>query len=122
MLAIEIWAVWLTAIGTLTLAGAAWRALNQLEETRRDRHVQILIAMGRRWESAEMTEALQKSRDYTPEALAGLAEEARTGEKGDPKRAAAEKKLIVLLRVPNYFEDAAFVSKVGRLEDELIAV
>jgi hypothetical protein len=111
---------WLIAGGTIGLALAALWALRELGEARSDRHVQILVAMGRRWESAEMTEALQDSRDYTPDALAELAIAARTGPKGDPTRAAAEKKFTVLLRVPNYFEDAGLISRVGRMADDLI--
>jgi hypothetical protein len=111
---------WLIAGGTIGLGCAALWALRVLGEARRDRHVQILVAMGRRWEASEMTAALQSSRDYTPKALAELAEAARTGPKGDPTRAAAEKKLIVLLRVPNYFEDAGLISRVARMEDDLI--
>jgi hypothetical protein len=66
-----------------------------------------------------MTEALQNSRDYTPHDLAALVEAARTGPKGDEARAAAEKKLIVLLRVPNYFEDAALIARKGRMDPDL---
>jgi hypothetical protein len=111
---------WLVAGGTIALALAALWALRAVGEARRDRHVQILVAMGRRWEAAEITEALQNSRDYTPNELALLVEASRTGPKGDPKRAVAEKKLIVLMRVPNYFEDAGLMSRVARMEDDLI--
>jgi hypothetical protein len=55
-----VWALWLTAVATVALvaatgvlAGAAWRALaqlgvalDQLEEVKRDRHVQVLDQMG----------------------------------------------------------------------------
>jgi hypothetical protein len=67
-----------------------------------------------------MTEALQNSRDYTPNELAALVVAARTGPKGDPTRAVAEKKLVVLIRVPNYFEDAGLIARVARMEDDLI--
>jgi hypothetical protein len=113
-------AVWITAVATIGLLLVAVFALQQLGEIKRDRDVQIMVAMGRRWEAAEMTEALQNSRDYTPHDLAALVEAARTGPKGDEARAAAEKKLIVLLRVPNYFEDAALIARKGRMDPDLI--
>ena len=65
-----MWPLWMTALATVALvsatsvlASAAWRALaqlglalEQLEEVKRDRHVQVLDEMGRRWEGTEMTE------------------------------------------------------------------
>jgi hypothetical protein len=79
---------------TGVLAAAAWRALYQLEEVKRDRHVEVLDAMGRRWESDQMTEALQMEVDHTPESL--------------------------VRRVPNYFEDAATIARAGSLESSLV--
>jgi len=114
------WLAWIGAVSGVVLVGAAIYALRQLGEMRSDRHVQIMLEFARRWETAEMTQALQDSRDYTPEGLADLVVAARTGPKGDPTRAAAEKKLIVLMRVPNYFEDAAFIARKERMEPELI--
>jgi hypothetical protein len=115
------WPAWIAAVASAILVGVACYALRQLTEIRRDRHVQVMVEMGMRWKGAEMTEALQASRDYTPNELAKLVEAARTGPIGDRVRAAAEKKMVVLLRVPNYFEDAGLIARVGRMKDDLIA-
>jgi hypothetical protein len=70
-------AIWVTAFATVglavvtaVLATAAWRALgqlriaiDQLDEVKRDRHVEVLDEMGRRWEGEEMTQALQMAVD-----------------------------------------------------------
>jgi hypothetical protein len=96
-------------------------ALRQLRELRRDRHVQILLELARRWEGAQMTEALQNSKNYSPEELVRLIVAARTGDLGSPERADAWKKVIVLLRVPNYFEDTGLIARIGRLEPQLLA-
>jgi hypothetical protein len=129
---------WLTALATVALvavtgvlAAAAWRALDQLrialdelEEVRRDRHVQVLDEIGRRWEGNEMTEALQMAVDYTPEDLVRLFEQAAHPRTGNPMRdrrtRRARKDIIILLRVPNYFEDAATIAKAGSLESGVI--
>jgi hypothetical protein len=93
-------AAWLTALATLALvavtgvlAAAAWRALDrlriaidQLEEVKRDRHVEVLDEMGRRWEGEEMTQALQMAVGYTPEGLVRLFERAARPRSGNPMR------------------------------------
>jgi hypothetical protein len=131
-------AEWLTALATLALvavtgvlASAAWRALDQLriaidqlEEVKRDRHVDVLDEMGRRWESDEMTEALQMEVDHTPRSLVRLFERAARPPSRNPvrerSRRRARKDTIVLLRVPNYFEDAATIARAGSLESSLV--
>lgn len=131
-------AEWLTALATFALAAvtgvlaaAAWRALDQLriaidqlEEVKRDRHVDVLDAMGRRWESDEMTEALQMEVDHTPTSLVRLFERAARPSSRNPvlerSRRRARKETIVLLRVPNYFEDAATIARAGSLESSLV--
>jgi hypothetical protein len=131
-------AAWLTALATLALvvvtavlAAAAWRALDQLriaidqlEEVKRDRHVEVLDEMGRRWEGEEMTQALQMAVDYTPEGLVRLFERAARPRSGNPMRdrrtRRACKAIIILLRVRNYFEDAATIAKAGSLESTII--
>jgi hypothetical protein len=131
-------ALWLTAFATLALvavtgvlAGAAWRALaqlevaiDQLEEVKRDRHVQVLDEMGRRWEGREMTEALQMAVDFTPEGLVRLFERAARPRSRNPMRERrtrrARRDTIILLRVPNYFEDAAMIARAGSLEGRLM--
>jgi siroheme synthase len=122
---------WVTALAALALvavtgvlAAAAWRALYQLEEVKRDRHVEVLDAMGRRWESDQMTEALQMEVDHTPESLVRLFERAARPPTRYPllerSRRRARKETIILLRVPNYFEDAAMIARAGSLESSLV--
>jgi hypothetical protein len=129
---------WLTALATVALvavtavlAAAAWRALGQLrvaieqlEEVKRDRHVEVLGEMGRRWESDQMTEALQMEVDHTPTSLVRLFERAAHPPSRNPvrerSRRRARKETIVLLRVPNYFEDAATIARAGSLESNLV--
>jgi hypothetical protein len=131
-------AAWLTAlasvglvVATAVLAAAAWRALDQLriaidqlEEVKRDRHVQVLDEMGRRWEGEEMTQALRMAVDYTPEGLVRLFERAARPRSANPIRERrtrrARKDTIILLRVPNYFEDAATIARAGSLEGTII--
>jgi hypothetical protein len=115
---------WLTAFATLFLAGAACYALKQLSEAKHDRHVQVFSDMGRRWESAEMMETLQLEAAHTPESLLGLFELAAQKRSDYPtqeaKRQNARKDRNVLLRVPNYFEEAAAIQKVGSLRIDLM--
>lgn len=129
---------WITAFATVALvavtgvlAAAAWRALDQLriaidqlDEVKRDRHVEVLDTMGRRWESHEMTEALQLEIDYSPQSLVRLFAHAARPPSRNPVlergRRQARKQTIVLLRVPNYFEDAATIAKAGSLESSLV--
>src|SRR5438132_13803022 len=106
------------AVATVTgvLAIAAIRALRQLEvaveqldEVKRDRHVQVFSDLGRRWESLEMSEALEREKDYRPADLVALFERAGRKPTRNPfkegQRRRAAKETVVLLRVPNYFED-----------------
>jgi len=80
--------------------------------------------MGRRWEGREMTEALQEEANYSSDSLLALFERAAWRRSHNPirerrrKRAAKEK--VVLLRVPNYFEEAGAIEKVGSLEIDLM--
>lgn len=127
------WLFWATvalALATGILAYAACRALGQLrvalaelDEVRTDRHVQVFADLGRRWESAEMTEALMVEVGYTAEGLARLFSRASERPSTNPikerRRLRDARRRTILLRVPNYFEDAALIAKVGRLEDDL---
>ena len=131
--------VWFLGSATAILAGATIalavftrRALGQLkvairelEEVQRDREVSVFSDFGRRWEGQEMTEALHIELEYSAEALRRLF--TRAGH--DPyrnrlkerRRLREAKRRVVLLRVPNYFEDAAFTAKARGLEGELFA-
>lgn len=112
---------------TLALATAAIKALGrlqvavqQLEEVKRDRLVQVFSDLARRWEGAAMTEALAREIEYSPAQLAKLFAE-RSGEPlsnplKERRRRQRERERLVLLRVPNYFEDALMIAKAGGLE------
>jgi hypothetical protein len=115
---------------TAVLAAAALTALrqlrvavDQLDEVRRDRHVQVFSDLGRRWEGPEMTEALVRESDYTPTSLAALFARPPIEPSHNPirehRRALEDRDRVVLLRVPNYFEDAAMIAKAGGLEARL---
>jgi hypothetical protein len=121
----------LLATVTGVLAVAAFRALQQLsvaveqlEEVKRDRHVQVFIEMGRRWEGREMTEALVREIDYAPDGLVRLTQRAAGAHTCNPiarrRKKRAGKELTVLLRVPNYFEDVGTLAKAGTLEAAVI--
>jgi hypothetical protein len=109
-------------IATTALAIAAIRALGQLrvaveqlDVVRRDRHVEVFSDLGRRWEGPEMTEALALEDDYTGEELAKFFVRAPIAPSANPfreyRRKAEARARIVLLRVPNYFEDAMMIAK-----------
>jgi hypothetical protein len=113
------------AIATAVLAGAAIRALIQLDEVKRDRHVEVFSQMGLRWSSTEMTDALQLEYHHDPDSLLALFEMAALDFR--PRNALqrrrqlrAQREKVVLLRVPNYFEEAATIAEVGGLNSALI--
>jgi hypothetical protein len=123
-------ASWAIAGGTIALAAvtavlaiAAWRALSQLTEGRTDRQVQVLIHLGERWNSEMMSEALLIEATHTKEGLAHLVERAWREHdgwffKGRAKRAKdrANRELVILLRVPDYFEDLAVLAERAHLD------
>src|SRR5206468_1741105 len=102
-------------------------AVRQLEEVKRDRHVQVFADAGRRWQSPQMVEALKMQLDYTPETLAELF---ARGEQELPstwhplarrRRKREARARVVLQGVPNYFEEAVITAKAGGLDEELFA-
>ena len=111
------------AIFTQRALGQLKTALRELEEVQRDREVSVFSELGRRWEGREMTESLQLELEYTAEALRALFRRAGRDPSRNPirerRRLREAKKRILLLRVPNYFEDAAFIAKAGGLEGDL---
>lgn len=118
------WPEWTTAIATAvlaiataTLAGAAIVALRELNEAKRDRHAQVFADIGRRWDDPPMAEALQAEAVLTKEELAELAARALPPE-GAPQYVVnaamrADAELVVLLRVPNFFEDLMLITEEG---------
>jgi hypothetical protein len=124
-----VWALvavtFLLFVATAVLAYAAFKALGAIREATQDRHVEFFAEMGRRWQSDEMVDALQIQKGYTPEELNALFE--REGEQPsnnpliEARRRRDIRERIVLLRVPNYFEDAVIAYKAGGLDGDLFA-
>ena|SRR5260221_9929522 len=115
------------ASATVTIAVGAFFALRQLKEVRQDRHVRAFLEIGNRWQSAEMTEALQMSDDYTADELAevfarhyGARDKGNLDPRPESDRKREAKDVRVLLRVPNYFEDSAMIARVGALEHDAV--
>lgn len=120
-------ATWAVAAATFLLAGitfalalAAWKVRDQLKEAKRDRGVQVFSEFGRRWESPELTEALALEARFTPEQLEAFFETPWRPRSRLPwvekRRYAHERNRVVLLRVPNYFEDLAMIATAGELD------
>lgn len=68
-------AVWLTALGTLVLAGAAVTALvglRSLRDARRTRHAELLADLSRRWDEPLAAESRLISGEYDSRALLDL--------------------------------------------------
>jgi hypothetical protein len=111
------------AIFTRRALGALKVAIRELEEVQRDREVAVFSDLGRRWEGQEMTEALHIELEYSAEAMRRLFTRAGHDPYRNPikerRRLREAKRRVVLLRVPNYFEDAAFIAKAGGIEGEL---
>jgi hypothetical protein len=119
------------AVATAALAVAAWVGLGQLkvarrqlEDVRTERHVEVFLEMARRWESPEMSEALELEKGLSSQALRRVFDDAERPRSRNPLRerryAEAARQTVVLLRVPNYFEDAAMIARVGGLEETLV--
>ena len=82
--------------------------------------MRVFAELGARWAGPEITEALQKEAEYTPEhitALFALArEDPSTNIIRERHRIHAIKEKAILLRIPYYFEDVALICKAGGLE------
>lgn len=102
--------VWWLFGATVFLAAAAWFALGQLREVKKDRHIQVMSDFGRRWDEPHLWEARERQVEISDEELALLVE--RWFTKGDPEA----KEVQLLLRVPNFFEDLALTVEIGSME------
>jgi hypothetical protein len=107
------------AVFTRRALGQLGVAISELEEVQRDREVAVFSDFGRRWEGEEMTEALHIELEYSAEALRRLFTRAGHDPYRNPfkerRRLREAKRRVVLLRVPNYFEDVAFIAKSREL-------
>jgi hypothetical protein len=137
-----VWFLFAATVGlglvTLALVIAAWRALDelevgvrqlevtvkQLEEVKKDRHVDVFLSFGIRWDEAAMSEALERESNYSRADLERMVELSQSAVSPNPikKRARrrAERELVVLKRVPNYFEDLSLVTQTGALDIRLV--
>jgi len=104
------------AIVTGTLAGAAIYALKQLGEVRRDRDVQVLADLGRRWDEDQLRAAREAAAHYDKDEFASEADKLFH----TPPDTSAQKEFIVLLRIPNFFEDLAIITESGDMDLALV--
>src|SRR6266508_169127 len=125
-------ATWFIALGTFllfgataVLAGAGIKALGELDEARTDRHVQFLTNFAARWNSDLLVTALIAEQRYTGEELVDLIRLAWSDRSSWPpqerRRRRAVDDLVLLLRIPDYFEDLAIMAKTADLDDEGLA-
>jgi hypothetical protein len=93
--------------------GQVQTAVRQLEEVKRDRHLQVLGDFGIRWDSGPVWEARQKLMEVpNSDDLAELVGEWYATR--DP----SAKDVQLYLRVPNFFEDLALMMEAGQLDYE----
>src|SRR6266511_921213 len=89
------WGTWVLASATVVLAVAGLFALRTLGESKRDRHVQLIAELGRRWDEDKLAEARTKLLAFDNIDLCEeIAHYLESPEGTD---------LYVLLRVPNFF-------------------
>jgi len=134
------WAEKLTAfsamvagLGFAAAAAGVWVAVNQLKATRRqldeikrDRHVQVISDFGLRWDSEGLSEARRRQRRYDNVELCEKISTRRGPRPRNPlklrawRRATNAAEVQLLLRVPNYFEDIGLMVDCGALDIELV--
>ena len=102
------------ALGFVAAAVAAWLAYDTIKETRKDRHIQLLMDYGSRWDDERLFEAREKrSKIEGPALVEAVGKYLR-----DPGKRSV---VPVLLRIPNYFEDLAIMVWYGKLDPEFVA-
>jgi hypothetical protein len=118
-------ATFLLVLVTGVLAGAAIRALQELDEAKTDRHIQVMTSLAARWNSEMLISALCGEQVHTEEELAEIVTAARAEQSWNPlrerRRRRAIRQLVVLLRIPEYFEDIAFMAERVDLDDDSLA-
>jgi hypothetical protein len=118
-------ATFMLVVVTGVLAGAAIMALRELDEAKTDRHVQVVTSLAARWNGEMLVSALSAEQLYTEEELAEIVTKARGDPTANPlrelRRKRAIRELVVLLRIPDYFEDLAFMAQRVNLDDDALA-
>jgi hypothetical protein len=108
-------------LATAALAYFAFRGLRQLKEVRSDRHTQIVSALLERWSSPAMLEAFELQSHYSDTELRDLFarwdDPRATDLLEEHERVTEERLRQVLIRIPDYFEDAAMLAQSGELND-----
>ena len=102
------WAEIVTAIATAAVAGTVVVAIRQLQSSERDRHVQIIAELTRRWNSVEMEQSRVEMLNHQPNVLAAKIQQFLTTAGGDPQ-------FEILVRVPQFFEDVAVLIELGAI-------
>jgi hypothetical protein len=128
------------AVVTLLLFIAAWRALGDLEvgvkqlavtveqmrEAKIDRHIQVWMEFGKRWDEPALTEAQVLAPRFSRVDLARTVDIAYRGRsKWNPiknwRTQRANVHMNVLLRIPNFYEDLAAVLHKGTLDLAMVS-
>jgi hypothetical protein len=104
------WADALTGVGTVVLALGVLIAVYQLGELKRDRHLQWISEMSRRWNEEKLEASRIALREYDSSTVAKKVGRWLRGEGED------ETEMTVLLRLPDFFEDVALGVERGRIE------
>jgi hypothetical protein len=122
------------ALGFVLAAIGAWFAYDQIKETRRARHVELISDYGGRWDGEGLTEARDLQRHYFDDELADAVElYFAYGSSSNPRkpplfhlprivrRLRPDTDVPILLRIPNYFEDLAVMVEYGHYELGVVA-
>lgn len=120
-----VWWLFFATVALVVVTGvvavAAWRGLRALSAAIDDRHADVFSDLGQRWSGPEMTAALIREMDFTPEELVALYSE-KIPKSLVPWRERRRQKQardkVILLRIPSYFEDAVITAIAGGLSRE----
>jgi hypothetical protein len=114
------WAEVVTAVGTAVLAIGVVIAVVSLRELRRDRHLQWIFEIGRRWEEHDLKASRLALRKYD-ESGHDLATKVQSWlEAGRPASPELTEEIELLQLLPDFFEDVALMRKFGRLDIGLV--
>jgi hypothetical protein len=114
------WAEMVAAVGSAVLAVGVLIAVVSLRELRRDRHLQWIFEIGRRWEDEDLKQSRLALRAYGEDgeelALKFLSW-LEAGRRAGPDLTA---EIECLQLLPDFFEDVALMRRFGRLDIGLV--
>jgi hypothetical protein len=114
------WAAVVTAISTAVLALGVFIAVFQVRELKRARHLQWIFEIARRWDDDKLEASRLALQAFDREGVQ-LGEKTRAWlaleRHDDPE---LEKDMILLTRLPDFFEDVALMVDYGRLDLALV--